>query len=258
MTELDGEAAQQFVRTPAFVSSAQTTSETGIITLVPGAQLDDHMFEPCGYATAPSNCLVLVSGRSRSIGILIVSYAFRYSMNGIKDCQYITIHVTPEEDFSYASCEIHGFTDDVVDASATVASVTSIFAPGRFVVSYATATTSSPTATSAPEPPPYISLAGYCCVGASCQGLPAGGAVFFFSFVRDTFRATASAQGRPQALRCCPSFCMLSTDTALSVERSMELDESQKTLPRKLASCGTHSSASDMDCLLYTSDAADE
>jgi S-adenosylmethionine decarboxylase len=48
MTELDVEASQQFVRTPAFVSSEHTTRETGIAELLPGAKLDDHMFEPCG------------------------------------------------------------------------------------------------------------------------------------------------------------------------------------------------------------------
>lgn len=50
MTELDPEASQQFVRTPSFVSSKHTTQETGINMLLPGAQLDDHMFEPCGCA----------------------------------------------------------------------------------------------------------------------------------------------------------------------------------------------------------------
>jgi Adenosylmethionine decarboxylase len=50
MTELDFKASQQFVRTPAFVSSTQTTRDTGIDMLLPGAKLDDHMFEPCGCA----------------------------------------------------------------------------------------------------------------------------------------------------------------------------------------------------------------
>ena len=37
------------MRTSAFVSSARTTLDSGIRTLLPGALLDDHMFEPCGY-----------------------------------------------------------------------------------------------------------------------------------------------------------------------------------------------------------------
>ena len=44
--------------------------------LFPGFEIDDHVFEPCGY-----------------------------SLNGIKDENYYTIHVTPEEGWSYVSLE---------------------------------------------------------------------------------------------------------------------------------------------------------
>jgi len=44
------------------------TTETGIRRLVPAADIDDYVFEPCGY-----------------------------SMNGILDGGFITIHITPEQ-----------------------------------------------------------------------------------------------------------------------------------------------------------------
>lgn len=47
---------------------AQVTTETGIRRLVPAADIDDYVFEPCGY-----------------------------SMNGILGGGFITIHITPEQ-----------------------------------------------------------------------------------------------------------------------------------------------------------------
>ena len=52
------------------------TSVTGIGDLLPGVKVDDWAFEPCGY-----------------------------SMNGLRERYYYTIHVTPESGFSYASFE---------------------------------------------------------------------------------------------------------------------------------------------------------
>ena len=63
-----------------FVSVAQTTAKTGIRTLLPHADIDDYLFEPCGY-----------------------------SMNGLEDDGVAsTIHITPEEHCSYASLEVTG------------------------------------------------------------------------------------------------------------------------------------------------------
>lgn len=107
MTELDPAAAAQFFRSDAFVSSAATTSVSGIRALVSDALVDDYVFEPCGY-----------------------------SMNGILGGAFMTIHVTPEPGFSYASCEFHSFPDDVVDPAAIVAAVVAIFRPARFVVAH--------------------------------------------------------------------------------------------------------------------------
>lgn len=105
MTELCTEAAQQFVRSDKFVSSEQTTRNTGIVHLKPGALLDDYVFEPCGY-----------------------------SMNGILGTGFITIHVTPEAGFSYASVELSGCREDVLDPAQVVGQALKIFNPGRISI----------------------------------------------------------------------------------------------------------------------------
>lgn len=102
MTQLDEEAALQFFRTGLFVSSAQTTKDTGIADLLPNAAIDDYVFEPCGY-----------------------------SMNGIDQHRFITIHVTPEKSCSYASVEISGHMEELVDASKLLAQAVNIFKPGQ-------------------------------------------------------------------------------------------------------------------------------
>ena len=81
MTQLNREHCDEhFYRTDKFVSSAQTTTDSGIRSIFEELDIDDYVFEPCGY-----------------------------SMNGLNeqgsiDGQYSTIHITPEEGFSYASC----------------------------------------------------------------------------------------------------------------------------------------------------------
>ena len=115
MTELDPAAAAQFFRSDAFISSAATTRASGIRELVPEALVDDYVFEPCGY-----------------------------SMNGILGGAFMTIHVTPEPGFSYASCEFHAFADNVLDPAAAVAAVVAIFQPARFVVAHSGAGAAAP------------------------------------------------------------------------------------------------------------------
>lgn len=58
----------------------------------------------------------------------------RYSMNGVDGSELMTIHVTPEAGFSYASCEMHLAAGLGRPEAATVHDVVSIFQPWRFVV----------------------------------------------------------------------------------------------------------------------------
>lgn len=95
-----------------FVSAAQTTAKTGIKSMLPNADIDDYLFEPCGY-----------------------------SMNGLEDDGVAsTIHITPEDHCSYASLEISGpkqagsiaaFGDD---PSLVIRGAASIFRPRHMAV----------------------------------------------------------------------------------------------------------------------------
>jgi len=81
MTDLDPEVMSYFYQKHPVTGEERTaekiTEISGIASLVPGSKINSWVFEPCGY-----------------------------SMNGIleKD-QYWTIHITPEENFSYVSFE---------------------------------------------------------------------------------------------------------------------------------------------------------
>ena len=50
MTGLCPVKAAQFVRGSGFVSSAAITAASGIRALLPGADIDDYVFDPCGYS----------------------------------------------------------------------------------------------------------------------------------------------------------------------------------------------------------------
>lgn len=83
-------------------SAEQVSTSTGISNILPGTVVDPHMFEPCGY-----------------------------SMNGLLGETYSTIHITPEDAFSYASYECNLKTssyDDVIKRTLN------IFKPSYFMV----------------------------------------------------------------------------------------------------------------------------
>lgn len=150
MTELDEEACQAFFRTEKFVSSAHTTQETGIAKLLPNALIDDYVFEPCGY-----------------------------SMNGMDHHQFITIHVTPEKGISYASVEISGHMEDLVDCSALLQAATNIFKPRLVSVAMSVDDSSVPGASS------WGNLSklpmDYAYQGANCCKLSCGGRVVYYT-----------------------------------------------------------------------------
>lgn len=76
MVDLDEKIMSVFTRASSS-SAREATQKSGIDRLFPSMQVDDFLFEPCGY-----------------------------SMNGfLRGGHYVTIHVTPEADFSYVSFE---------------------------------------------------------------------------------------------------------------------------------------------------------
>ncbi|KAF5736895.1 S-adenosylmethionine decarboxylase proenzyme 4-like [Tripterygium wilfordii] len=113
MTELDGVLARKFFRRPGDDKNSDSagmemTEITGIDNIIPGAIICDFGFDPCGY-----------------------------SMNGIHDGdRYSTIHVTPEDGFSYASFECVGsIYDDKELFSETLKKAVQVFRPATLSVS---------------------------------------------------------------------------------------------------------------------------
>jgi len=116
MSDLDPEAAKAFYKDGEFVSDLHSTHVTGIADLMPGANLDPLMFDPCGY-----------------------------SINAIKDSNYFTIHVTPQSHCSFASFETNIDSQDLFTNSARekqktygklINQVLKIFKPRKFIITF--------------------------------------------------------------------------------------------------------------------------
>ena len=117
MTSLHREHSQHFFRENSqeegltavpFVSSEKTTHDSGIQSIFESFSIDDYVFEPCGY-----------------------------SMNGLNEeysGEYSTIHITPEDGFSYASVE-HSNVDlnanSAFSVSNFVEKCANVFQPGK-------------------------------------------------------------------------------------------------------------------------------
>lgn len=154
MTHLCRDAAQQFYRTEHFVSAEHTTRETGILHVKPGAIIDDYVFEPCGY-----------------------------SMNGILDTGLMTIHITPEDGFSYASLEVSGHKEDLVDPHELLAKAVKIFNPGSITM---TLTRDQFDSTASTWGAMKVCPDGYSFVGAAVQETLHGGRVCFYNLNSDS------------------------------------------------------------------------
>jgi len=95
--------------TPQFFRSEDKQDKDkmpGIADLLPGSETDEFNFTPCGY-----------------------------SMNGLKDEAYWTIHVTPEDHCSYASFETNVRLFSASKLNALVQRVVGVFKPGVMTVS---------------------------------------------------------------------------------------------------------------------------
>jgi len=101
MFDMHPEVAKLFYRSTCD-SAKEMTTRSGIVDLVPGAQIDDCSFFPCGY-----------------------------SMNSILHDTYSTIHVTPEKECSYASFETNSYLRSYLPL---VRNVLNVFKPRRFVL----------------------------------------------------------------------------------------------------------------------------
>lgn len=104
MTGLDRKRASVFFKTETR-SAAQMTNLSGIRKILPDSEICDFEFYPCGY-----------------------------SMNGIEGAAISTIHVTPEDGFSYASFEAAGYDAKVVNLGQLIERVLTCFQPADFSV----------------------------------------------------------------------------------------------------------------------------
>jgi len=101
MHDLDHDVMQNFYYKEG-VTAKMTTQASGISTLLPGSVIDDFQFEPCGY-----------------------------SMNGLLNEWYWTIHITPEPHCSYVSFETNAPMNTY---SRLLRKVLNVFKPGRATI----------------------------------------------------------------------------------------------------------------------------
>ncbi|GJP49097.1 hypothetical protein CLOM_g8357 [Closterium sp. NIES-68] len=163
MTDLGRAATKYFFKSNGYGDAADVTGLSGIGDLVPHSRIDDFNFDPCGY-----------------------------SMNGLDGEVISTVHITPEDGFSYASFEVMGSVGVGAkgplwhatggDLGQLVAKTARTFLPGRLTVAVHSSQVAAEgvfggkawTNLSAPR--------GYACAGSSCHMLPGGAAVSYVCF----------------------------------------------------------------------------
>lgn len=104
MTGLNKRNASVFFKSESS-SAAVMTEDSGIRKILPESQICDFDFDPCGY-----------------------------SMNAIEGDAISTIHVTPEDGFSYASFEAVGYDFKSMDLTHLIERVLACFQPSEFSV----------------------------------------------------------------------------------------------------------------------------
>ncbi|KAK8803199.1 hypothetical protein WA158_000893 [Blastocystis sp. Blastoise] len=103
MYDMDLSVAQLFFQKDG-ISASDVTTRSGIRDLIPDSIIHEHMFSPCGY-----------------------------SMNGLKNDTYWTIHITPESQCSYVSFETNLLLENYTDLLILVLQT---FKPRKFTLTY--------------------------------------------------------------------------------------------------------------------------
>lgn len=101
MQDLDPAAMKPFYKKHV-ADANEATKISGIADFVPGALIDDALFDPCGY-----------------------------SLNGMIDDSYFTVHITPQPEFSYASFETN---IKYACYKELISKVLKAFKPGKFLM----------------------------------------------------------------------------------------------------------------------------
>ncbi|KAL4333401.1 hypothetical protein GQ457_07G041580 [Hibiscus cannabinus] len=128
-------------------SAREMTKLSGIADIMPSHVICDYEFDPCGY-----------------------------SMNGIEGFAYSTVHVTPEDGFSYASYEAMGLDLETVRLGPLVKRVLTCFGPKEFSVAV---TCRGGIQVWAME---CADVDGYNCQYTVKQELPGGGSVVYRTY----------------------------------------------------------------------------
>eukprot|EP00270_Netrium_digitus_P015032 TRINITY_DN51_c0_g1_i1.p1 TRINITY_DN51_c0_g1~~TRINITY_DN51_c0_g1_i1.p1 ORF type:complete len:926 (+),score=276.50 TRINITY_DN51_c0_g1_i1:532-3309(+) len=157
MTQLDRKVANQFFTSSGFKTASAVTVASGINGILPGSSIDDFSFEPCGY-----------------------------SMNGIEQDMHSTIHITPEDGFSYASFECMGYDDAEIALPELIDRVLKVFKPGRLALAlHLNAAVYAPSMKSVCSWLSQLpSVMNYHCDGTSRQVFPHGACTVFHTFSR--------------------------------------------------------------------------
>uniref|UniRef100_A0A804KKT8 Adenosylmethionine decarboxylase n=1 Tax=Musa acuminata subsp. malaccensis TaxID=214687 RepID=A0A804KKT8_MUSAM len=108
MMGLDRKRAAVFYGKQHYTASEMTIA-SGISDILPGSQICEFQFDPCGY-----------------------------SMNSVEGAAISTIHVTPEDGFSYASFEAMGYDAEVIDLGRLITRVLACFRPAEFSIAVET------------------------------------------------------------------------------------------------------------------------
>ena len=163
MTNLDRGMASVFYKTHSS-SAVEMTNTSGIRKILPDSEICDFEFDPCGY-----------------------------SMNAIEGPAISTIHVTPEDGFSYASFEMVGYNPKDVNLSKLVERVLSCFQPNEFSISVHADISGKLLKQNC-----LLDIKGHCCEERSNEELGMGGSIMYHRFVK-----TLGLASPRSILKCC-------------------------------------------------------
>lgn len=206
MTGLDKKKASVFFKTSAdgHTSCAkEMTKLSGISEIIPEMEICDFDFEPCGY-----------------------------SMNAINGPAFSTIHVTPEDGFSYASYEVMGFNPASFAYGDLVKRVLRCFGPSEFTVAVTIFGEQGHAKTWGKK----LDVEAYACSNMVEQELPGGGLLIYQSFTA----SGEAALGSPRSVlkgSVCDNFENVSKNGDFQVTLCWEadaVDETEERMAKKM------------------------
>ncbi|KAI5665798.1 hypothetical protein M9H77_15651 [Catharanthus roseus] len=165
MTGLDKKKANVFYKIESS-SAAIMTETSGIRKILPDSKICDFDFDPCGY-----------------------------SMNAIEGEAISTIHVTPEDGFSYASFEAVGYNFGVLNLNEVMERVLACFQPMEFSLALHTDVPGKIL-----DSEFSVDVKGYVCGERSSEMLGEGGSIMYLSFVSN---ASCCWSPRSTLMNCC-------------------------------------------------------